>query len=136
MLRGLARTIAAAMATEEARVGIRAVANSAAGFQAILRHRYSDFKVNEISLDMQVADLRVTDAQRPADSPSPRPARPTEAPLTLESARRHVQEFEAQFGQEMAGTLDAYLHQLIVQVGSAGCDPCSPGNSRPAASAH
>lgn len=42
---------------EEKDVGICAYANDAPGFDAILRHRYTDFKVNEIGPDMEVAVL-------------------------------------------------------------------------------
>jgi hypothetical protein len=46
------------MDISERDVGICAFANSAAGIDAILRHRYTDFKVNEIGTDMQVAVYR------------------------------------------------------------------------------
>ena len=47
---------------EEAAVGIECYANSASGFQAILKERYTDFIVNEIGLDGEVVHLTSLDA--------------------------------------------------------------------------
>ena len=47
---------------EEVSVGIECYANSASGFQAILKERYTDFIVNEIGLDGQVVHLTSLDA--------------------------------------------------------------------------
>ncbi len=50
------------MAAEEASVGIECNANSAEGFRAILKERYTDFVVNEIDQDGQVVHLTTLDA--------------------------------------------------------------------------
>ena len=47
---------------EETAVGIECYANSASGFQAILKERYTDFIVNEIGLDGEVVHLTSLDA--------------------------------------------------------------------------
>jgi tRNA pseudouridine13 synthase len=47
---------------EEVSVGIECYANSASGFQAILKERYTDFIVNEIGLDGEVVHLTSLDA--------------------------------------------------------------------------
>ena len=47
---------------EEMSVGIECYANSASGFQAILKERYTDFIVNEIGLDGEVVHLTSLDA--------------------------------------------------------------------------
>ena len=50
------------MAAEEASVGIECNANSAEGFRAILKERYTDFVVNEIDQDGEVVHLTTLDA--------------------------------------------------------------------------
>ena len=50
------------MAAEEALVGIECNANSAEGFRAILKERYTDFVVNEIDQNGQVVHLTTLDA--------------------------------------------------------------------------
>jgi len=50
------------MAAEEASVGIECNANSAEGFRAILKERYTDFVVNEIDQNGQVVHLTTLDA--------------------------------------------------------------------------
>ena len=47
---------------EEKAVGIECYANTASGFQAILKERYTDFIVNEIGLDGEVVHLTSLDA--------------------------------------------------------------------------
>lgn len=47
---------------EETAVGIECYANTASGFQAILKERYTDFIVNEIGLDGEVVHLTSLDA--------------------------------------------------------------------------
>jgi hypothetical protein len=123
MLRLFSRVVFHNMALEEAQVGILAFASRAPGFDAILRHKYSDFKVNELSLDMHLAELRDTDTQAAAE-PAPATAGPrSTAALTPERAQACVAAFRAHFGDDMAGTLDAYLQQLSAQVGRAAYGP-------------
>lgn len=50
------------MGAEEASVGIECNANSAEGFRAILKERYTDFVVNEIDQDGEVVHLTTLDA--------------------------------------------------------------------------
>ena len=50
------------MPAEEASVGIECNANSAQGFRAILKERYTDFVVNEIDQDGEVVHLTTLDA--------------------------------------------------------------------------
>jgi hypothetical protein len=91
----------------EADVGIEAFANNAPAFNAILRHRYTDFKVNEIAEDMSVARFQVDVA------PAPTAAR---APWSDANAvQKMVEAFQEVAGQHNADKLQAYLQRQKVR---------------------
>ena len=101
-------------------VGIFAFANNAPPFDAILRHRISDFTVNEVSLDMEVAAPGRSQVQltKPAPVPS------WHSSEGAEKAEQMVGDFAMQAAPEHVAALRAFIEELTTQVlpcHSTGC---------------
>jgi hypothetical protein len=89
----------------EAEVGITEYASDAAPIAGILRHRYTDFKVNEIDHQMNIARITCMDAPAEEDSKS----------LTFCDAaavEACVAVFAEEMGKPHAEQLQAFLEQL------------------------
>lgn len=95
---------------EEADVGICAHANGAPGFDGILRHRFSDFKVNEIATDMTVA--RLTCLKEPEALVKPA----AKVPFTAEGITECVAAFRAVAEERHAAQLQTFLQTALDKV--------------------
>jgi hypothetical protein len=93
----------------EGDVGIVVFANDAAPVAAILRHRYADFKVNEISEDMKVA--KYTDDALPEVKATPAATFGNEAAVL-----RLVTGFTQLAGEEKGNMLREFLKRLQQRV--------------------
>lgn len=95
---------------KEAEVGISEFANCAAPVSGILRCRYTDFKVNEIDQDMNVA--RLTSVAAPEGGSAPK-----KATFTDEAAiSACVAAFKKDVSQAEADNLHAFLKRLQQRV--------------------
>jgi hypothetical protein len=97
------------MGISECDVGITAFANDAAGIDAILRHRYTDFKVNEIGTDMQVA-VYLGDTLPPQIKNA---AVSFDNPEAVQALANRIQEVA---GAENAETFTSYVKALLNRV--------------------
>lgn len=93
----------------EGDVGIVSFANDAAPVTAILRHRYADFKVNEIAKDMTVA--KYTDDSLPQVKAKPAATFGNEA-----AVRQLVTGFAQLAGEEKGNMLRIFLKRLQQRV--------------------
>lgn len=94
---------------QEHDVGIVAFANDAPAVNAILRHRYTDFKVSEIGADMQVA--RYTGDQLPEQVA--RPAASFESPEAVKALTDRLRDVA---GAANADAFAAFISQLLARV--------------------
>eukprot|EP00892_Ulva_mutabilis_P010850 jgi/Ulvmu1/8137/UM040_0033.1 len=95
----------------EGDVGITQYANAAPPITGILRHRYSDFQVNEIDAQMRVARLREEEMYPLADATPPAPRRTFS--FDNESAiQACVKQFSDLAGKEHADELLKLLNQF------------------------
>lgn len=101
-------------------VGIEVFSTATAPVSAIMRHRYTDFRVNEISEDMHVA--KYVDDTLPVVK-----AKPAGTFEDQENVQRMLTEFEALVGAEKAETLNGFISNLQARV-----SPChqAPHRSR------
>lgn len=94
---------------QEQDVGIVAYANDAPAVEAILRHRYTDFKVSEVGLDMQVA--RYSGDQLPEQV-----ARPAATFANPEAVKALTDRLREVAGEANAEAFSAYIAQLLARV--------------------
>lgn len=100
---------------DESSVGITQFANSAAPISGILRHRYSDFKVNEIDTQMRVARLTDEDL-RPENQAAPVVERVVKSFDDEGAIEACVKQFSDLAGPEHATALSALLDLLRQRV--------------------
>jgi len=95
---------------EERDVGIIAFANAAEGFDAVLRHRFTDFKVNEI--DKTGAVCKITSTAVPPSLLVPNVA----VRLTDAGIAAAVAQFSEVAGAASAATLKEFLDKVMARV--------------------